>query len=71
MHYQFMDKLDTYAGLMLGMSSILSGNGKSNSGFSLRFYIGTRYYISINVAGFTELGSDNSYLRLGISFIKF
>ena len=69
LHYQFVDKLDTYAGLMLGMR-FWSGHGWSYNDFIIPFFIGGRYYFSNNLAGFAELGHGIAYLQLGVS-LKF
>ena len=77
LHYQLVDKLDTYAGLMLGyniVSSTTYGNWGTNKytaagndlGWSL--FIGGRYYFSDNIGAFAELGYGIAYLQLGISF---
>ena len=70
-HYQFVDKLDTYAGLMLGYD-VVSFNNKnaslSGSGFYSAFFIGGRYYFTNAIAVFGELGYGISPLQLGISF---
>lgn len=73
LHYQFVDKLDTYAGLMLGMRlytwSYLGGS-HSHTDFIVPFFIGGRYYFADRLAGFAELGHGIAYLQLGVS-IKF
>ena len=67
LHYQFVDKLDTYAGLMLAMR-IWSYEGYSYNDFILPFYIGGRYYFTDNIGAFAELGYGIAYLQLGVSF---
>ena len=69
LHYQFVDKLDTYAGLMLAMR-IYSGHGFSYSNFILPFFIGGRYYFTDKIGAFAELGYGIAYLQLGVS-LKF
>jgi hypothetical protein len=76
LHYQFVDKLDTYAGLMLGydvVSSSAYGNSLNNtsatgSGFGFSLFVGGRYYFSENIAAFAELGYGIAALQLGIAF---
>lgn len=77
LHYQLVDKLDTYAGLMLGYNSTGSsaygdwGNNKfpaSNSALLWSIYIGGRYYFTESIGGFAELGYGIAYLQLGVSF---
>jgi len=69
LHYQFVDKLDTYAGLMLAMR-LWTGYGFSYSDFIVPFFIGGRYYFTDNIGAFAELGHGIAYLQLGVS-IKF
>lgn len=77
-HYQFVDKLDTYAGLMLGYqigSSSKYGNWgginiepNSSSYFTYSFFVGARYYFSNSFAAFAELGYGIAALQLGVAF---
>jgi hypothetical protein len=77
-HYQFVDKLDTYAGLMLGyeiVSSKWSGGGLYNgvistSGFTSACFLGARYYFSPTIAAYGELGYGIAYLKAGVA-LKF
>jgi len=70
-HYQFVDKLDTYAGLMIGYD-VVSFSQKdvplSGSGFSSAFFVGARYYLIDNFAVWGELGYGISPLQLGIAY---
>lgn len=81
LHYQFVNKLDTYTGLMLGynISSAKTighipefdwGYSASTGGFAWSWYLGARYYFSNSLAGFAELGYGVSVLNLGIA-LKF
>ena len=73
LHYQFIDKLDTYAGLMLAMRMYTwsyEGHSDSYSDFIIPFYIGGRYYFTDKMAAFAELGHGIAYLQLGVS-LKF
>jgi len=77
LHYNFVDKLDTYAGLMIGYNIVSSksygsytygGNySASASGIIFSGFIGARYFFSDKVAGFVELGSGIAYLNLGVA----
>jgi len=70
LHYTFVDKLDTYAGLMMGVK-FFSGNYTDNfSRFAPDFFVGARYYFSNNFAAFSELSYEVSYINLGVS-LKF
>lgn len=75
LHYQFIDQLDTYAGLMLGYRIV---SWKSSAGgfdygsaagsrFTSAFYIGGRYYFNETFAGMLELGYGIAYLNVGIA----
>lgn len=81
LHYQFINKLDTYAGLMLGYEIVNSKSyGKdyedgyfSNteaeaSGFAFTIHIGTRYYFTDNFAAGIEVGYGVSYANVGIAY---
>lgn len=77
LHYQFVDKLDTYAGLMLGYNigtSSQYGNipgsfsSSSHSGFAYAGFIGARYYFTDKIAALAEIGYGIAYLNLGVAF---
>ena len=70
-HYQFVDKLDTYAGLMLGYDIVSFSQrmpDATGSRFYSTFFIGARYYFTRNVAVFGELGYNIAPLELGLSY---
>ena len=78
-HYGLIDKLDTYAGLMLGWwissnkeygTSQSGYNAGSWGGFYYSGFLGGRYYFTDNFAGMLELGSGLTYLNLGVA-VKF
>lgn len=70
-HYQFIDQLDTYAGLMLGYRIVSWQNdgfgSAASSGFASAFYLGGRYYFSETFAGMLELGYGIAYLNIGVA----
>jgi hypothetical protein len=76
LHYQFIEQLDTYAGLMLGYnivswSSSAGGfdfGSAAGGGFISSFYIGGRYYFNENIAAMLELGYGIAYLNIGVAF---
>ena len=78
LHYNFLDNLDTYAGLMLGyniLSSKETGNSipgynynASSGGVIFSGFLGARYFFNDNVAAMVELGSGIAYLNLGVAF---
>jgi hypothetical protein len=75
-HYPFVDKLDTYAGLMIGYNIVSSkwiGTGSeilnhTGGGIVSAFFLGGRYYFSDAVAAMLELGYGVAYLNLGVAF---
>lgn len=70
-HYQFVDKLDTYVGVMLGYDIVSYSHTDANlsgSGVSFSTYVGGRYYLTDNIAVFGELGYGIAALELGVSF---
>jgi len=72
-HYQLVDKLDTYAGLLVGFRFEFDNDPDydwSDSGLKIAEYIGARYYFSESFAGMAELGYGISYLNLGVA-LKF
>lgn len=78
LHYSLLDKLDTYAGLMLGYwvssnteyGTIQTGFSSEGGGFIWSGYVGGRYFFSDSFAGMLELGSGISYLNIGVA-LKF
>jgi hypothetical protein len=80
-HYPFVDKLDTYFGILLGAEIVTykeTGDAipgyddysTSGSGMLFSTFIGGRYYFTENFAGLLELGWGVAYLNLGIA-LKF
>jgi hypothetical protein len=75
-HYQFVDKLDTYAGLMLGYnlaSSQWNGTEKyqgatSAGDLSFSAFLGARYYLTPSIAAYSEVGYGISNLSIGVAF---
>ena len=73
-HYPLVDKLDTYAGLMIGYNVVsyhwtgIEGIAGSSSGLVSSFFIGGRYYFSDAMAAMLELGYGVSYLNIGVAF---
>lgn len=78
LHYQFIEKLDTYTGLIVGFNAVTSkshgsvGNGTNpvSGGIAYSWFLGGRYYFTDNFAGLVELGYGIAYLNLGIA-LKF
>jgi hypothetical protein len=66
-HYQFVDRLDTYAGLILGYG--ITGNVSASSVLHSVF-LGARYYFAPRVAVYSEISDGTSYLSAGIA-LKF
>lgn len=63
-HYPFVDKLDTYAGVLTGYSV----SDLSYYGLDWGAFVGLRYYLSNSFALNAEAGYGVTYLRGGISF---
>jgi hypothetical protein len=66
-HYQFVKKLDTYAGLMLGYD-IVTRHSPYPSQFVWGFYVGGRYYFTDKFAVTVEIGDNVSLLSAGVAF---
>lgn len=80
-HYQFADKFDTYAGLLLSYNNasfsdksvaengyVYTYNGGSASGIDLSLFLGGRYYFSPQWGALAELGYGITYLQLGVVY---
>ena len=78
LHYAFVDKLDTYTGLMLGYDiynikwadGSTTHIGEGTSGLAISWFLGARYYFTDNFAAFAELGYGVAVINFGVS-IKF
>lgn len=79
LHYEFIDRLDSYVGLMLGYeivnsSSSVKGGGESisgdfdTSGFAFSLHLGTRYYFTDNFAAGIEIGYGVAYANVGVAY---
>lgn len=83
LHIQFVDRLDTYAGAMLGYEIVNTKNyGRSNdpnfdyshfinvdgSGMTFSLHLGARYYLTDNLAANIELGYGVAFANLGLSY---
>ncbi|MCB8999431.1 MAG: hypothetical protein H6540_05095 [Bacteroidales bacterium] len=74
-HYPLVDKLDTYAGVLLGYNiatskefgTTIGVDPYSGGGLVLSGYIGGRYYFNDKFAAMAELGYGISYLNLGLA----
>lgn len=75
-HYQLIDNIDTYGGILLGYniaSSKVTGGGLGTSGASVgglvyAGFVGARYYFTPKLAAMAELGYGIAILNLGVSF---
>jgi len=74
MHYAFVDKLDTYAGVMFGFnihSWKWKGSSESvhsgHSGLAYGVFAGARYYFAGPVAVYAEVGYGFTLLNAGLS----
>ena len=74
LHYSFVDKLDTYAGLFMGYNihswKWTDGTGDivGSSGFSYNLFIGARYYFANSIGVFAEAGYGYYLLKAGVAF---
>jgi len=72
LHYEFVDKLDTYTGLMLGYNivsakyygSISAGGAASDLAFS--WFLGARYYFNEKIGILGEIGYGAANINLGL-----
>lgn len=77
-HLTIWDKMDTYAGLMLGYNvasakinsdlDYLDNYSVAASGFALSAYIGGRYNFNEKLGAYAELGYGIAVLNLGVTF---
>lgn len=79
LHYQFVDKLDTYIGLMLGYrvtsnshygysGPIVLDATSTNSGSAWSSFIGARYYFTDRLAANLEFGYGIAAAHIGVSY---
>jgi hypothetical protein len=75
-HYPFIDKLDTYGGLALGLSFTHKSWDKAYWGYddsdnyvdiNSGLFVGARYYLTEKIAPFAELGYGLGYLTVGVA----
>lgn len=73
-HYQFVPKLDTYAGLLLGLAfrsgDLIDNTNTSNTRLAYGIFVGGRYMFHENIGAFAEVGWGVSAINLGLS-LKF
>jgi hypothetical protein len=68
-HFQFLNKLDTYAGIMSGVNIRSYSNNSSDKSFAYNLYAGARYYFSPKFAVKMELIEDFSpWISVGVNF---
>ncbi len=70
-HYSFLENLDTYTGLMLGLDHVSWGTDDTNykhTGFAWSWFVGGRYYITENLAIMLELGYGATYGNIGVAY---
>jgi hypothetical protein len=76
-HYNPIDNLDTYGGLLLGYNIVSSSaygetaqfiKPNNDSRFIPALYVGARYYFTDNIAAFAEIGYGVSLIEAGLSF---
>lgn len=74
LHYNFIDKLDTYGALLIGYWYVKTseigtpiGSAPSYGGVAWATSIGARYFFTDSFGAMAELGYGISYLNIGIS----
>ena len=76
LHYAFIDKLDTYAGVMLGYNIVgwkwldsywSDTKGNASSSLALGGFLGARYYFTDVFAAFAEVGYGAANINIGIA----
>ncbi len=77
-HMEFIDKLDTYAGIILGIRYTSAKEYGDWYGTSLTsnagvypefgFFVGGKYFLNDNLALFGELGYSIAYITVGATF---
>ena len=76
-HFDVIDGLDPYLGLILGFRSfssketgtspLIGAPSATSSGVILDGFAGTRYFFTDNLAAYGELGFGIAWLRIGVS----
>jgi len=75
-HYPLIDKLDTYAGVLLGYNIVTATEfgtpigwdyNASSGGIVFSGFVGARYYFTERFAAFAQVGYGIAYLTLGVS----
>jgi len=71
-HYEFLENLDTYAGVMLGFDVKLYPQKDADlpgSKLYPGFFLGARYYVTNNFGFFGEVGLNSAPLEVGVCYI--
>ena len=71
-HFYNTDKIDAYAGAMLGYNIVSAkvtglGAAASSSGLAYSGFVGGRYFFSEKLAAFAEIGYGISVITFGVS----
>jgi hypothetical protein len=67
-HYQFAEKLDTYAGGLIGYDLRSYDSANTSSPFNPGIFVGARYYITDFIGLFAETGFGVNVLEAGLAF---
>lgn len=76
-HYPLVDKLDTYAGILLGYNIASATEfgtpigwdyNSTSGGIVFSGFVGARYYFTESIAAFAQVGYGIAYLTFGVSF---
>lgn len=76
-HYELLDNIDTYGGIMIyyrnytiketGDNTFTGSYSSLGSGLDFAFFAGGKYYFSDNLSVFAELGYSVAWLTIGVS----
>ncbi|HPD95058.1 MAG: hypothetical protein H6537_08545 [Bacteroidales bacterium] len=76
-HYQLLNKVDTYTGIMIGYDVVNASEfgttygtatySATSSGIVWSWFAGGRYYFNDKFAAFAEIGYGIAYLNLGLT----
>ena len=67
-HYPLIDKLDTYAGISMGMRYEFSSFYENNTHPVPGIFIGANYPVNRNLTLFGEFGTWENFLMFGVTF---
>jgi hypothetical protein len=75
-HYPFLENLDAYGGVGVGLrhagvsfegSNVYDIGSTSGNEVAAGLFVGGRYFFTPGIGAFAELGYDQTYLKIGLS----